>query len=90
RTEEECEQLYQKFAKEKDVNLLTKEDRSYEGDISIVPIYLTKGLEFDGVIIANANERNYGSNVEDAKLLYVGCTRALHELNLFYTEGPST
>ncbi len=90
RTEEECEQLYQKFAKEKDVNLLTKEDRSYEGDISIVPIYLTKGLEFDGVIIANANEGNYGSNVEDAKLLYVGCTRALHELKLFYTEVPST
>ncbi|QHA90363.1 3'-5' exonuclease [Bacillus sp. N1-1] len=89
RSEEECRNLYQALSKDKDVNLLTAKDRSYEGGISVVPIYLTKGLEFDGVIVANANEVNYRCNEEDAKLLYVGCTRALHELKLFYTEVPS-
>lgn len=89
RSEEECQCLYQELAKEQDVNLLSEDDRSYAGGISVVPIYLTKGLEFDGVIVANTNKENYILNAEDAKLLYVGCTRALHELKLFYTDEPS-
>ncbi|WP_226659823.1 HelD family protein [Pseudalkalibacillus hwajinpoensis] len=89
RSEEECQGLYQELSKEQDVNLLSRDDRSYAGGISVVPIYLTKGLEFDGVIVANVNKENYMLNAEDAKLLYVGCTRALHELKLFYTDAPS-
>ncbi|WP_273852851.1 HelD family protein [Guptibacillus spartinae] len=89
RSEEECKWLYQELAKQQDVNLLSVDDRSYAGGISVVPIYLTKGLEFDGVIVANANKDHYMLHAEDAKLLYVGCTRALHELKLFYTDAPS-
>ena len=47
--------------------------------------YLAKGLEFDGVIIANATEGKYNSNKGiDMKLLYVAMTRPLHELNVLY------
>lgn len=47
---------------------------------------LAKGLEFDAVIINNANETIYSSdNNLDMKLLYVAITRALHELNIVYS-----
>lgn len=47
---------------------------------------LAKGLEFDAVIINNANENIYSSsNPLDMKLLYVAATRALHELDIVYT-----
>lgn len=47
---------------------------------------LAKGLEFDAVIINNANEKNYSSDSSlDMKLLYVAITRALHELDIVYT-----
>ncbi len=90
RSEEECSGLFHKISKQdKEVNLITADDRSYEGGLSIVPVYLTKGLEFDGVIIADASEENYQDDAEDAKLLYVGCTRALHELKVFYIGSAS-
>ncbi len=47
---------------------------------------LAKGLEFDAVIINNANERLYLSNNNlDMKLLYVAITRALHALDIVYS-----
>ncbi len=47
---------------------------------------LAKGLEFDAVIINDANENIYSSNSSlDMKLLYVAITRALHELDIIYT-----
>lgn len=47
---------------------------------------LAKGLEFDAVIVNNANEEIYSSNNSlDMKLLYVALTRALHELDIVYS-----
>lgn len=47
---------------------------------------LAKGLEFDAVIINNANENIYSSESSlDMKLLYVAITRALHELDIVYS-----
>ena len=46
---------------------------------------LSKGLEFDAVIINNASERIYSSESSlDMKLLYVAITRALHEVSVVY------
>ena len=48
---------------------------------------LAKGLEFDAVIIHNADEEMYNSNNSaDMKLLYVSLTRALHKLDVVYTD----
>lgn len=48
---------------------------------------LSKGLEFDAVIINNASEEIYSSeNKLDMKLLYVAITRALHELDIIYND----
>lgn len=87
RTETDCERLYQNLCNAGlKVNLIDAKNQEYSGGVSVVPIYLTKGLEFDAVIIVDVNENLYRNNVEDAKLLYVGCTRALHHLVLIYGE----
>ncbi|NLC19582.1 MAG: ATP-binding domain-containing protein [Clostridiales bacterium] len=50
----------------------------------VLPIYMTKGLEFDAVILWNPDDESYPVNDADAKLLYVAVTRALHELYILY------
>ena len=52
------------------------------GDAFLVPLSLSKGLEFDAVLVLDCDEAHYG-NPQDASLLYVACTRALHRLALF-------
>lgn len=48
--------------------------------------FLSKGLEFDAVIINEANEIMYSSEKPlDMKLLYVSITRALHEVHIIYS-----
>ena len=67
------------------IHKISEEDQTYEGGLCIMPSYLSKGLEFDGVIVYNANNLNYDNNSEiDMKLLYVAMTRALHELSINY------
>jgi len=45
---------------------------------------MTKGLEFDSVILWNPDCNSYEATDADAKLLYVAITRALHELHMVY------
>lgn len=52
-------------------------------DLYILPVRQTKGLEFDGVIVSDASQGRY-QDPEDAHLLYLASTRALHELQLLY------
>ena len=56
-----------------------------ENNICTISNQLSKGLEFDAVIINNASENIYSSNSTlDMKLLYVAITRALHEVDIVY------
>lgn len=50
----------------------------------VIPLILSKGLEFDAVLLCDADSEHY-SSPDDEKLLYICCTRALHRLNLFHT-----
>ena len=66
------------------VHLITSETLSYQGGISILPVTLAKGLEFDGVILCNASDREFRDNNFDHKLLYVALSRALYYLHILY------
>jgi DNA helicase II / ATP-dependent DNA helicase PcrA len=68
---------------------VSADQKRYMGGLSVIPSYLTKGLEFDGVIVPDAGACQYSLSHRDARLLYVVCTRALHELSLFYTGDVS-
>lgn len=61
----------------------------FQNGVMILPIELTKGLEFDGVILWNPDSACYPECEAEAKLLYVAVTRALHELHLIYSSGLS-
>jgi DNA helicase-2/ATP-dependent DNA helicase PcrA len=56
--------------------------------VSVLPSYLSKGIEFDAVLVWDASAKQYGRPSE-RKLLYTVCTRALHKLLVFYAGEPS-
>jgi DNA helicase II / ATP-dependent DNA helicase PcrA len=60
------------------------EEMTFNSGTMVLPIHMTKGLEFDAVILFNPDEDSYHTSDEDAKLLYVATTRALHELFIVY------
>jgi len=64
--------------------LVSSKDKVFQTDrIMIIPSYLAKGLEFDAVLLFDANADNYKEN--NKLLLYTACTRALHKLNIYYS-----
>lgn len=67
-----------------DLHLITSDTLSYQGGISILPVGLAKGLEFDGVIMWNASDQEFKNNRFDAKLLYVALSRPLYYLQILY------
>ena len=90
KTPKECEELYSKM-KQSNINItvITEDNTEYNDGICILPAYLSKGLEFDSVIVYNVNSDEYDVNNDiDMKLLYVAMTRALHSLELLYDLNP--
>lgn len=79
KTQEEANELYERLKNSIDITLITKDNLNYNSYISIMPSYLSKGLEFDAVIIVNSEKYNKNS-ILDMRLLYVSMTRALHKL----------
>ena len=69
------------------VSKLDENSVTYNGGVCVLPVALAKGLEFDAVIVVDANNKNYNKdNILDMKLLYVALTRALHELEVLYDD----
>ncbi len=82
-------QKLENFADANKFRIVTKNDNVFvEDKIMIIPSYLSKGLEFDGVIISNASSDYYTEN--ERNLFYVVLTRALHKLKVYYTKEFST
>ncbi len=50
-------------------------------EVDIIPVYLAKGLEYDGVIIYTDLSNKYLDS--EKNLFYVACTRALHALVVY-------
>lgn len=79
KSQEQANNTYEKLKSRYNVNLINSNNLKYNNGINILPSYLSKGLEFDAVIILNKD--NYDkNNILDMKLLYVSMTRALHKL----------
>ena len=57
------------------IQSLNNEDIPYKGGKVLIPAYLAKGLEFDGVIVIESSEIQ-------PLVKYIMCTRALHRLSV--------
>ena len=82
KTEANAIRLFNKLKSEMDIQLIQNGSISDLQGVFIIPIYMSKGLEFDAVVICDADNQNYHDE-DDKNLLYVACTRALHRLSLF-------
>ncbi|PLS02436.1 RNA polymerase recycling motor HelD [Neobacillus cucumis] len=88
RTEKECQRIHQLFENsDLPIQLLEEKEEMKKGHIVIVPSYLSKGLEFDCVLIV-CLEEPFSQVDLDIKLLYVSMTRPMHRLYL-YGENPT-
>ena len=77
KTIEESHKIYNLLKYKFDVSL----DSSDYKKILILPFYMAKGLEFDGVIIYTEVDNAYAE--EERNFYYVACTRAMHELTIY-------
>lgn len=84
RTQRECDELYQVLKPHLPVLKLRSFDTFAAGTTVILPIYLSKGLEADGIILYGVSAE--WNTEEDRGLLYVAATRAQHELAVLYRE----
>lgn len=64
-------------------NYIQKDEDEIKHGVNIITAYMSKGLEFDYVIIYNSDSYNF-EDLREKNLFYVSCTRALHKLDICY------
>ncbi|MEY2195429.1 RNA polymerase recycling motor HelD [Neobacillus sp. BF23-41] len=88
RTDKECLRIHKMLENSNlPIQLLEEKEDMKKGCVVILPSYLSKGLEFDAVLILTMEE-SYREEELDIKLLYVAMTRPMHRLYL-YASAPS-
>ncbi len=88
KTASSCKAVYHSIRSSVDISLISNQNEVYYGDVVAIPSYLAKGLEFDAVLVHSIEDTDY-SMPEDRRLLYTICTRALHELYMYYSDTMS-
>lgn len=84
KTESQAKDMADKLkAHADDVHFLSSQSSVFVQGIIITSAHMAKGLEFDEVIVPQADDKNYHSEI-DRNMLYVGVTRAMHRLSLTY------
>jgi DNA helicase-2/ATP-dependent DNA helicase PcrA len=86
KTAERCAALYRALAEHgvADLQLAADTDADFRGKVLIVPVYLSKGLEFDGAVVVDVDAGTYADTEDDTRLLYVAITRPLHYLYVLW------
>lgn len=74
------EQIRNQFSK---VSLLSFSSTEFQDGVTVTTAHMAKGLEFDQVIVPFADASTYRTEM-DQSMLYIACTRAMHQLDLTY------
>jgi len=88
KTQKQADTLFESLSTLFQINLLNAVSVSFGSGIVITTAHLAKGLEFDQVIVPYCTDKNY-SSAPDQQMLYVACTRTMHELYVIHTGNPS-
>ena len=83
KTEDETNILYNKIKDKFNITKIISSSDTFKRDFIILPSYISKGLEFDAVIIYIDKNNNYQDN--EKYLFYVACTRCQHQLIIYNT-----
>jgi DNA helicase-2/ATP-dependent DNA helicase PcrA len=71
------------------VRFIADQEFPFRPGVEVTNIAQTKGLEFDYVILTDVDASTYGPDDKSRHLLYVGVTRAAHQLWLLHCGNPS-
>lgn len=85
---EESASAFEALSPIDDIKLLKNSSMEYEQGVIVVPSYLSKGIEFDAVIIYDASKHVYGDE-SLRRIFYTACTRAMHDLQLYSIGEPT-
>ncbi len=77
----QAEAIYNLINNDVDISLVDYNTKGFKKSLIIIPAYVSKGLEFDSVIVYNDRNNSYKKN--ERNLLYVACTRCQHELIIY-------
>lgn len=83
KTNTEAEGLYETLSGEYAAHLISPDSAAFHNGVTITSVQMSKGLEFDEVLIPAASADHYHTEF-DRGLLYIACTRAMHRLTLTY------
>lgn len=89
RDEAEADSVSKKLSQKIELREFNSETEEFGSGVMVLPIEYSKGLEFDVVLLFNADDKNYPQEDGFTKLLYVATTRALHELVVLYSGNLS-
>lgn len=89
RDKEEADALKDKLSGSLNLVNTDEESGEYAQGIMVLPVNLTKGLEFDAVILYEPTPEKYPVDNSHVKLLYVAATRAMHKLCILYSDKLS-
>lgn len=85
--DKEASELKKRLAPLMELQNTDPENAEFGNGVMVLPVTLTKGLEFDAVLIYEPSKRSYPLDNKNAKYLYVAATRALHRLAVFYSRS---
>jgi DNA helicase-2/ATP-dependent DNA helicase PcrA len=83
KTQQQADALFDQLKWER-AHLLSPTSTNFSQGVVIVSAHLSKGLEFDEVIVPFVTDENFHTDM-DRRMLYIACTRAMHKLTLTYS-----
>lgn len=86
KTQSDAQRWQERLKPDLPVRLMGRD--TFSGDVFVIALPLSKGLEFDAVLVLDCDAQHY-SAPEDRRALYVACTRALNTLLLFHEDPVS-
>lgn len=86
KTDQEADELYEQIKNDIPIIKISDESNNYERKLVILPSYISKGLEFDSVIVYTDINNPY--TLKEKYLFYVACTRCQHQL-IIYNQNTS-
>ncbi len=87
-TQKEADRVYRSMKDRVGAVLFGENSDTFITGVVVAPFYLVKGLEFDTVHVVNVNAESFYAPIH-RQALYIACTRALHELDLYHTGTKS-
>lgn len=88
KTEQQINKLHEVLSNDFSLNLLNAKSVAFGSGIALTTAHLAKGLEFDMVVVPQVSDSNY-QTAPDRQMLYVACTRAMHQLEITYQKKLS-